>query len=930
MKGDSIAVRGLRMLARGVCHYPRLFFYPQVVLFFCCALFTVERLQFSTSRNDLVGADKKYHRHFLEFRKEFGPQDDLVAVVESEDQEKNRQFVERLGARLEAEPKLFGEVFYKGDLKVLGPKALMFLELPTLETLHQTLRDYRPFLQQFASATNLASLFRLVNTQFRTARSEQSAQTESMMQALPALTRLVEEAVDSLRRPGTPPTPGLTALFGGGPEAEQSQYITFASNRLYLVTARAAREDLTAEALARLRVLVRQTQAEVPGLNAGVTGEPVLELDEMKQSQADTMVASAVSFILVALIFIYGYSETGRPIKAVLSLLVGLGYTMGYTTLVVGHLNILTITFAPILIGLAIDFGVHLITRYEEELRHGRTEFEAMELAMVNTGLGILTGCVTTSVAFLAMAATNFRGIQEMGIISGGGLLVCLVPMMTILPVLLLRGRQNVLDHAAPPLADRRARIERLWLERPWVVLGFTIATVGWGAFQLPKVRFDYNLLNLQSKGLPAVVFEKKLIASASKSVLFAAVVADSQAEAARLEGILTNLPTVASVESMARFLNQDQTRKLTVIRDVKEEVGQIRFADHDLDPVRVSELVEALKTTQGYLSWAGGTLRREGEMALYREINALQTAVHRLLRAIDLDPATAMGKLGAFQQALFRDIQETFAALANQHDSGPVRAEDLPEAFRKRFIGATGRLLLQVYPSLDVWQREHQERFVEELRSALDPQQTDRPIITGTPVQLYEYTELLVRSYLEAAEYALVTIALLVLVHFRSVLAVVLSLFPVAVGTIWTSSLMVWMDLPLNPANIMTLPLVVGIGVTNGIHILNRFAEEQNPGILARSTGKAVLVSALTTVAGFGSLVLADHQGIRGLGLLMAVGTAACMVAGLMCLPAMLMLCRSWGWALRSPLKEKPSGGLSTATGPGGTEVETSIRGRQ
>jgi uncharacterized protein len=149
----------------------------------------------------------------------------------------------------------------------------------------------------------------------------------------------------------------------------------------------------------------------------------------------------------------------------------------------------------------------------------------------------------------------------------------------------------------------------------------------------------------------------------------------------------------------------------------------------------------------------------------------------------------------------------------------------------------------------------------------------------------------LLKTSYEEAALYALLAIMLLVLIHFRSVGSVFLALVPVAVGSIWLGGLMGLGNIPLNPANIMTLPLAIGIGVTNGIHILNRFAEEQQPGILAKSTGKAVLVSGLTTIAGFGSLVLAEHQGIRSLGYVMATAVATCMIAGLTFLPALLNL---------------------------------------
>ena len=460
---DSFLARPLGWLAHAVYHYPRVFFYPQVLLFVVCVFYTVDKLEFDPSRNNLVGTGKKYHQNFLRFKEEFPAQDDLVVVVESDDMEKNRQFVERLGAKLEAETNLFTDVFFKGDLKMLGKKALLFVPEKDLAELKQTLKDYRPFIEQFTHATNFISLFDLINTQFRTAKREKNAETDSLLKALPVLERIVTQGTSSLRRPGVPPSPGIYALFNAGEEAEQQLYITFAKGKIYLATARALREDLNVKAVERLGELVEETKLEVPGLNVGITGEPVLEHDEMMQSQADTGLASVVSLIVCALIFIYGYQETGRPIKATICMIVGLAYTLAFATLAVGHLNILTITFVPILIGLAIDYGVHLITRYEEELRHGKSEEAALHKAMVFTGQGILTGAFTTGGAFGAMALTNFKGIQEMGIICGGGLLICLVPMMTLLPVLLLRGKQNVMDHTPSKKIDRRAQSELLW-----------------------------------------------------------------------------------------------------------------------------------------------------------------------------------------------------------------------------------------------------------------------------------------------------------------------------------------------------------------------------------------------------------------------------------------------------------------------------------
>jgi predicted RND superfamily exporter protein len=178
-------------------------------------------------------------------------------------------------------------------------------------------------------------------------------------------------------------------------------------------------------------------------------------------------------------------------------------------------------------------------------------------------------------------------------------------------------------------------------------------------------------------------------------------------------------------------------------------------------------------------------------------------------------------------------------------------------------------------------------------------------PLTTGTPVQLLEYTSLLKESFEEAALYSLAAIAILVLIHFRAISCVILSLIPVGIGFLWMIGMMRWTHIQFNPANIMTLPLVVGIGVTNGIHILNRFAEEQHPSVLAKSTGKAVLVSGLTTIAGFGSLMVAKHRGIESLGFVMAVGTTTCMVVALTFLPALLNVLSKAGWTIRKTQRD-------------------------
>jgi hopanoid biosynthesis associated RND transporter like protein HpnN len=898
---DSLLGRALTLLARATCRHRRLIIGCQAVLFVLSIAYTYKFLEFDVNRDNLVGANQKYQRAFLAYKTEFPQQDDLAVVVESDKPEKNRQFIERLGARLEAETGLFTNLLFNNDLKMLGSKALLLVPEEDLGELRNQLRAYQPFIEKFSQTTNLVSFFGEVNTLFRTAPSETNAQTESLIQALPALERIVSQADTGLRLAGAPPSPGITALFDPTGQAQNDIYITYDSGRIFVLTVQPrdiaplatagdtekAQEDFNGKCIRRLRALVAEIQAEVPGLNVGVTGLSVLDYDEMEQSQKDTMLASVVSLILCALIFIYGYQETGRPVKATICLLVGLAYTLAFATLTIGHLNVLTITFVPMLVGLAIDFGVHLITRYEEELRRGRTEEAALTKAIVFTGQGIFTGAFTTAGAFLAMGFTHFKGIQEMGIICGSGLLICLVPMMTLLPVLLLRGRQNVIDTEHVELAKGRARIERLWLDRPVLVMALTVVLCALAATQLHKVYFDYNLLQMQSKGLPSVDTDEKLVHSAGQSLLSGAVIADSIDQAVSLERQITNLPSVASVRSMAGFLNENQTQKLRIIGQIKNDLSTLRFPPPDPARANLAALSGTLYSLYGY---CGAAIDEIGTNApsLTGQLQSLRAAIERLRKDMLQGDAAEWEvhskKLAEFQQALFNDLRETFESLENQDNSSPLRAQDLPPAMRNMFIGVTGKFLLMVFPKQDAWQRDNQEEFIRELRTV------DQDI-TGMPVQLYYYTELLKNSYEQAALYSLGAIILLVLFHFRSLSSLILALLPVAIGSVWLGGLMGAFHIPFNPANIMTLPLVIGIGVTNGIHILNRFAEEQHPSILARSTGKAVLVSGLTAIAGFGSLMLGRHRGIQSLGFVMAIGITTCMIAALTLLPALLSL---------------------------------------
>ena len=476
-----------------------------------CLAYTITSLRFSTDRNDLISVEEAYRRQFLEFKRDFNIQDNLYVLVESQSRERNRQFVERLAALLQADNH-FSDIYYRAGLKLIGPKALMFLPEESLAAQLQELRTHQPLFHTFSQATNLETLFALVNRQFRLLGSSPAPPPPdgNLFRALPALQRVVDSASDYLDSPENPPAPDLTSLFAVSPDQNRRElYLTFDQGRIFMLIARAKGLNQEDAAIRRLRQCIARMRPEIPGVNAELTGEAVLRHDEMDQARHDTEVAALVSLALTALIFIGACRDILRPLMATCCLLIGICYALGFATLTVGRLNILSITLVPILIGLAVDFGVHLILRYEEEVRQGRGRRLAIRKTLQFTGLGVVSNALTIAGAFYFMVVTDFKGMQQMGVIAGSGVLLCLIPMFTLLPLLLVggkpdlavpqatRGRHGLRDPLLISLRSsrrapqqpgrgehsRRARIGQFYLQHPWGVLacgaGLTLMPFG-------------------------------------------------------------------------------------------------------------------------------------------------------------------------------------------------------------------------------------------------------------------------------------------------------------------------------------------------------------------------------------------------------------------------------------------------------------------
>jgi hypothetical protein len=258
------------------------------------------------------------------------------------------------------------------------------------------------------------------------------------------------------------------------------------------------------------------------------------------------------------------------------------------------------------------------------------------------------------------------------------------------------------------------------------------------------------------------------------------------------------------------------------------------------------------------------------------------------------VDNGTAEKRLNSFSEKLFADYRGKIADLKMNVSATPVRVEDMPENLRERYISRNEVYLINVYPSVDVWDIDQRTEFVKQLK------QVD-PNVTGNAIHMFESTRLMKEGYVYGGIYAMVAIFIYLFLSFGSLRAALVVLLPVAVGSAWTVGIMDLINVSFNLANLVILPLIIGIGVVNGVHIVHRYREETDKSInvLSRSTGQGVVLSSLTTMIGFGSLMVADHQGVHSLGLVLSLGVGCCLVASITVLPSILKLCTAKNWEL-------------------------------
>ncbi len=841
-------------------------------------VYTAGNLGYKVSRLDLLDPKNEYNRLWIEYIAEFGEDDDAVIVVEGPSKKQVVEVLGEVSREIGGDGSLFRSVLHEVDLSAVRAKGLHYLPTGELESIGRFLDGASLIVDggwsQLKVGTMVAGLAgRMVAGE--TARGGAAGEEP----ALVSLERYAESLLGSLSATNgagewRSPWPGMPGSLSTLSDLA-SQHLLAKDGRLGFVLLRLVKSKGGfaggSEATDELRRLMRLVGERHPDVRIGLTGLPVMEDDEMRSSQQSMVWASGLSMAAVLLVVIAGFGGVRHALLANLVLVVGMAWAFAWATATVGHLNILSVTFTVTMIGVGIDYGTYYVGRYLEERRRGLDCDGAVLRASGSVGPGILVGAITTAVAFFSASLTSFVGVAELGLIAGGGIILCAVAELCVLPATLALVDRSPLFRRIPepvPVHSWLAPVMR----HPRIVALAAMAVILVTASGIHELKYDHNLLNMQPEGLESVELEKKLLSECDQSVWYALSIADSREDLLAAKARFQDLPTVERVDEIASLLPVDDGAKRPLIERIRGDLDGLPERPPEIPVDRLDALGETIAWAQQEASKRPGGLRAAWHLEQVRD-----TLRRR-------PPADCYRALSTFQQQSAGDLLTRLHSLRDVSDPEPPKLDDLPASLVDRFVGASGKHLLKIYGRGDIWNFDSLERFVRDVRS-VDPR------ATGNPLQAYEASLEMKRSYEQAALYSLVVILAVLLIDFRSIPLALLAAMPLAVGMAQTLGIMGLVGIPLNPANLVGIPLILGIAVDYGVHIVHDALERPGEYRMSASTANSVLVDAITTILGFGALMVASHKGLESLGRVLTLGVTTCTITSLVFLPAVLRL---------------------------------------
>ena len=844
--------------------------------------YAVNHIGIDTSTTDMLSEQLPWRQDQIRYRQAF-PQysDTILIVIDGQTPDEARDAAIRIASRIAPRTDIFQYQFAPQIEPFLQRNGLLYLDQAELEELADNLARVQPFLARLATDPSVHGLFSLLT----------QALTESADVGEVDLDFAFERIARVLAagREGRHQRLSWEELMNG-------KDATTDDRRQTIVTVpRLDRGSLAAgeDALDYLRATVRELGLdERAGVRVRLTGGAALAHDELRSASLSAQFASIGSLLMVAAVMAFGLRSLWLVAVVLTALVLGLVFTAGFAALAIGRLNLISVAFAVMYIGLGADYAIYLCLRYRELAADLGDHREALARAARHVGgsLGLCT--IATSIGFFAFVPTSYSGVAELGLISGCGMFISLFVTLAILPALIaLRPRVRPPREARHRLSGMTSGLLSLPLRRARpVVIGAALVAVGAVAV-LPRAHFDHNPLNLQDPAAESVQTYLDLLATNGRSPWAIVALAAGADEARALKGKLQGLATVDKVVTLENLIPEDQPAKLALIEDLALTLGPDITAPADAASTGDGSAdVQTLRALQSEL----------GADPVGPVVAAMRAELGKLLDRLDnADTAARAGILADLNDRLISTLPGRLQTLAASLEPGPVGLDNLPPVLRERWLADSGAWRIEIQPGANMNDARAMRQFVTEVRGLL-------PTATGSPVVYLEASDAVVNAFRQAFAYALVAIVALLLIALDHKRDVILVLTPLLLAALLTAAAMVLAGVPFNFANIIALPLLLGMGVDNGIHMVHRFrtAPPDDGLLLGTSTAMAVGLSALTNVSGFGNLAASAHRGMASMGVMLTIGILITLACTMIVLPSLLALLYRPGQSPNSDLK--------------------------
>ncbi len=833
-------------------------------------VYTANNLGVHTDTTDMLSEDVPFRVNHKRYKEAFPQYEDaLLLVVDAPTPEQAHAAAKRLTAYLQKDEDHFYEASYlSGDL-FFEQNGLLYKSIPELERITDRLAAAQPLIARLAKSPALDTFASVLTEAVDELRGGRNLDLEAVFNG-------VTSTLDA-RLAGSPHALSWQILFDGEEQADQYQELILARPKHDYAQLFAAERPLKA---------IREAAAEL-GLTQGapeqlrITGEAALAYDELHSAMRGAQDAGILALVLVIVVLLIAVRTVGAIMTVMFSLVLGLLLTAAFATFAVGHLNLISIAFAVLYIGLGVDYAIHFLLRHEEVRRSGEPVTKTLPAASGEIGRALMICAVTTAIGFYAFIPTAYDGVAELGLISGSGMVISLLVTLTIVPAL---QRFFPISLIKPLISIQPVHTALEWpAHARKSVLALTAIAVLYSLIALPQIRFDYNLLNLNDPHVESVRTFRDLLENADDSPWHIIALADNRNEAEQLVKKLSRLREVDKVVTILDFVPNDQAEKIRLIEEMATTLGPVSFVPITQQQIDVDTQLTALQDLQHTLN---RFLIEHPTHPAAGSARALQQSLTNLLLQFDrLNARESQEKLlFAVDQDLLHLLPGSVHRLQLALEAKPFTQQDIPDSVKIHWQSSDDIYRIAIYPTENISDNDALKRFVRAVQQIT-------PGATGVPVISLEAGKAVVDAFVHAFSLALIGVVIALLVLLRSVKSTVLVMVPLLLAALFTGAVTVLLDVPFNFANVIALPLILGIGIDCSVHMVHRSRNtgEAYENLLYTSTARAIFYSALTTMAGFGSLIFSQHQGTASMGLLLLAGVVLTLICVLIILPVLL-----------------------------------------